>query len=473
MLAAAFAWPVVAVAGEAPASAYNLPGQARTRHCVALKGDQVPLRFADGASTGWFVRADDPSQVGGNHQPCAPGTMEMDLHEVLTTAGGMKLLFHPGGGPSLYRDYVQNGQYGHIALEDLKQLPEPTGDINGKPAPLAGVCYFITPTRIPPDMWYKPNVSHGHSGSTYYTYGNPGYDKTGGHGDWTYINWSWVQNGGAQYPKNKCGGGGMVRALGKRDARFDACNVEAIIGYSYGADNQVNGRVTAFYGRTFAGPGEQGSAIYGWMPHSYQKHGGLIVPCVRRAEVKTVAPMAPLATTNRMERMAWNLLHPMKPDEKLRQALIKQFEGEKDASGRMELLTELSRMDDAQTVMAVLKLLSTEQEPRVREQAVALLGLLASAPGEISHVAAAFAEAYSHGDEGEKLRMLDVMSNLPAAEAVQWVALRWRAGGSETERSAAADALLKLAPRTAVDELLVVEARQLRAGRKVRAGDPE
>ncbi len=112
----------------------------------------------------------------------------------------------------------------------MRSLPKPVGDINGKPAPLAGVRYFITPTRFPRDMWYKPNVSNGHSGSTYYTYGNPGYDKTGGRGDWTYINWSWVQNGGAKYPENKCGGGGMVRALGKRDAIFGACSVEAIVG---------------------------------------------------------------------------------------------------------------------------------------------------------------------------------------------------------------------------------------------------
>ena len=37
----------------------------------------------------------------------------------------------------------------------MQSPPKPTGDINGKPVPLADVRYFITPTRFPRDMWYK------------------------------------------------------------------------------------------------------------------------------------------------------------------------------------------------------------------------------------------------------------------------------------------------------------------------------
>ena len=58
-------------------------------------------------------------------------------------------------------------------------------------------------------------------------------------------------------------------------------------------------------------------------------------------------------------------------------------------------------------------------------------------------------------------------------KAVRWVAMRWRAGGSQTERSAAADGLLKLAPRIAVDQALVREAKKLRAETKVPVADPE
>jgi hypothetical protein len=49
----------------------------------------------------------------------------------------------------------------------------------------------------------------------------------------------------------------------------------------------------------------------------------------------------------------------------------------------------------------------------------------------------------------------------------------WRAGGSESERLAAADAILKLAPRVRMDEALVSEAGKLRAGARVALGEPE
>src|SRR5205823_4753119 len=94
-----------------------------------------------------------------------------------------QLYFHPGGGHDHYRDPVENGLYGHIARQDLKSPPTPAGgNANGKPAPVgdSATTYVITPTRIPRDMYYKPNVEKGTSGSTYYTYGNPGFDKTGG-----------------------------------------------------------------------------------------------------------------------------------------------------------------------------------------------------------------------------------------------------------------------------------------------------
>jgi hypothetical protein len=320
-------------------------------------------------------------------------------------------------------------------------------------------------------MWYKPNVSKGQSGSTYFTYGNPGYDKTGGLGDWTYINWSWVQNGGAKYPANKCAGGGMVRALGKRDAIFEACRVDEIISYAYGTDNRINGRVTAFYGKMFAGPGEKGSEIYGWMPHSYQKSGELIVPCVRRAEVKSHEATLPPPAGDQMVRMAWNLLHPAPPDAAMRQSLVNRYEAEPDTQGRMELLTEISRMDDLQTLAALLRVLSTEKEPRVREQAIALIGYLSAAAHGAAEISAGFAAGYRRADEGEQQRMLEVMSNIAAPETARWITSVWRGAASKSERVAAADALIKLAPRVNVDEVALREARQLRAKQKMPSTD--
>jgi len=139
--------------------------------------------------------------------------------------------------------------------------------------------YLITPTRIPTDMLYKPPSIGG--SPTWYTYGNPGYDKTDGRGDWTYITWSCVQNGGPTYPANVNSGGGLVRALGKRDAIFRRCDVEPLVGVSYGTGDAQNGVVTSIYGSTSAGT--NGQPIYGWIVYSYQKLGQPLVPCVRRA----------------------------------------------------------------------------------------------------------------------------------------------------------------------------------------------
>jgi hypothetical protein len=138
----------------------------------------------------------------------------------------------------------------------------------------------------------------------------------------------------------------------------------------------------------------------------------------------------------------------MPSDANTRQELAKKYDQERDALARMELITELARMDDAQTVAVLLELLLAEKEPGVREQAVAIVGFMASTAKQISTVSAALADNYRRADQREKLRTLDVLSNLPAPEAAEVVTSIWRAAGSEVERSAAADAILKLAPRT-------------------------
>jgi len=406
------------IAAIAPADKFNLPVQRRTRSCVEMKSPRVPLRFADGTPNGFFVRADDPSQQGGNNnKPCPPGCMEIDAHDIITTAAGLKLYFHPGGGPGHYKDPVENGQYGHIAIDDLKSPPPVKPTENGAPAPTrGGATYFITPTRIPRDMWYKPNVSEeGRSGSTYLTYGNPGYDKSNGRGDFTYINWSWVQNGGAKYPENICHGGGMVRALGKRGMIFTAADVAVIVGYSYGADNAVNGRVTAFYGRTTANGGEGGSEIFGWLPHSYQKSGDIIVPCVRRraAPREMGGSNDPKPSADRAERMARSLLYEMTPDPVRRTELLKRLAAERDAQSRMELLTELSRMDDADSVKAMLKVVRDDKESRVREQAIALIGFMRASADDLKSVTAELKAHQSRTtDEREKERVAEALERL-------------------------------------------------------------
>jgi hypothetical protein len=129
-------------------------------------------------------------------------------------------------------------------------------------------------------MFYKPPGVVGNTGARWWTYGNPGWDKTGGRGDWTYIVWSVVQNGSSgYYPADTKSGGGLVRALGKRDKVFHRCDIFKVVGNSYGANDVKNGVVTNIYGKTRADA--TGSWIYGWLVHSYQRTGGPLVPCVR------------------------------------------------------------------------------------------------------------------------------------------------------------------------------------------------
>ena len=407
----------------APADKFNLPVQRRTRTCTEMKGERVPLRFADGTPNGFYVRADDPSKQGGNNnKPCPVACMEIDAHEIITAANGMKLYFHPGGGPGHYKDHVENGQYGHVAREDLKSPPpvKPTG--NGAPAPTrGGATYSIAPTRIPNDMWYKPNVNEeGRSGSTYFTYGNPGYDKSRGRGDFTYINWSWVQNGGDKYPENICHGGGMVRAIGKRGMTFAAADVEPVIGYSYGVDNNINGRVTAFYGRTTAGPGDGGSEIFGWLPHSYQKNGDIIVPCVRRKSApRELSTTTSSPSKDRAVRMASNLLSESTPDAAKRTGLLKKISAERNPEARMEILSELSRMDDVDTLNAMLTLVRRdERDPRVREQAIALIGFMRASAQDDKRVTAELKAHHARAtDEREKQRTLEALEKFGTSQS--------------------------------------------------------
>jgi hypothetical protein len=266
-----------------PSSAWNHDGQQRTHSCAPMKYATATLLFPDATPTGFYARADDPSK-NGSAPDCAYAHVEIDAQEILYTAAGQDLYFHPGGGPGDYINDNDNGQYGHIWVTDLTARPtlQPQ-NINGQgcvasTTPGTAFSYYITPTRIPSDMYYKPPVQTGGS-PRWWSYGNPGYDKTGGRGDWTYLVWSCVQNGSGGYPNNSTSGGGLVRALGKRDKVFHRCDVSKIYAISYGANDSQNGNVTNIYGKTRVDA--SGSWVYGWLVHSYQKSGQALVPCVR------------------------------------------------------------------------------------------------------------------------------------------------------------------------------------------------
>ena len=247
----------------------------------------------------------------------------------------------------------------------------------------------------------------------------------------------------------------MVRALAKRDQLFIAADVAPIVGYSYGPDNQVNGRVTAFYGKTTTGPGEKGDAIFGWLPLCYQKTDEIIVPCVRRSTAAGTIALAPNKSADRLERMALNLISPLKSDDaaqKLRGDFLKRIDAEPDMMARCELITELSRFDDADTVALLLKLLAQQTQPLVREQALATLGFMASTPAQMKTVIPALIADYRRSpDLRLRLRVLDVVANIPSPQSANLLRDAWSNATTDDERFAIADALAKLSPRTTVD----------------------
>ena len=266
-----------------------------------------------------------------------------------------------------------------------------------------GSSYYITPTRIPTDMYYKPPSIGG--SPMWYTYGNPGYDKTDGRGDWTYIVWSCVQQGnGLAYPDNITHGGGLVRALGKRDAIFHRCDVPPIVGISYGPGDVQNGVVTSIYGGTQTDA--NGSWIYGWLVYSYQKTGQPLVPCVRRCSVTTARTTrnAAAAQSSGTNRMSGNLLQSelsLAPAEaaRLRSEWLKRFAAESRATARMEILTEMPQLDDALTVRAMLDLLQSEGDSGVRQQIVLLLGFMRMTRLELKKVSQSLLVAYEKSGE--------------------------------------------------------------------------
>lgn len=268
----------------APASEYNRPLQGRTSDCVKLRDTTalIPLRYPDGTPRGYYVSGQYPvtkRQLNKrdakvpDRSGCPSGTTEIDAREVVNSPVG-KMLFHPGGGSYPYPGgWERWGQYGHILLSDFSEPPsapdpyngQPVG--NGKPCPVAKPGqstygeYYIKPTSIDDDMWYKkPNGKI--TGAGYKNYG----DK--GHGG-MYMVWNWVQNGSpsTEQSDNHLAGGGYVRAVLKRGMLFQRCNVAPLKTVSYGLDNKQNGWMTVVYGKTFTGK----QWLYGWVIHSYEK----------------------------------------------------------------------------------------------------------------------------------------------------------------------------------------------------------
>jgi hypothetical protein len=148
-----------------------------------------------------------------------------------------------------------------------------------------------------------------------------------------------------------------------------------------------------------------------------------------------------------MERMAMNLmseLHLNAPAcAELRSGWTTRFQGEHDAQARKELITEISRVDEPETIRQLLKLLAEEKEARVREQIIVMIGFMAATQAEMKSVRAEFLENYSRSnDERERLRTIEIVSNIPVAESLKFIeAVKKLPPRSDEEPSAIATAL--------------------------------
>lgn len=258
--------PTGAAATEG-AETYNAPGQSHAVVCTRLASSSAPLRFGDGAGTGFEVL----DSFAFDRGPCAPGTVRLDLHEALPSAAG-PLVFHRGGNG--YSD-AQNVKYGELATSDLADpLPDavPSSGGRGATCPLADEPPYRALIRsIPDEMHYKrPQDVPGGSndGASFLHYGDPGADQGDRHDThYGYLLWSFVN----------VRGGGMVRTLLAPGQLMQACDVAPVTMDSWDGAGDVNGRVTARYVRVLAGS----CPLYGWTVWSHTSAGA---PAVAHAE---------------------------------------------------------------------------------------------------------------------------------------------------------------------------------------------
>lgn len=201
-------------------------------------------------------------------------------------------------------------------------------------------------------------------------------------------------------------------------------------------------------------------------PHSnvHLKSSGSF-PAVPSSTTPAAEARADLVELARMRRMAENLAKPelsLAPAvaARLRQDWLERFCGETNCMARMEIVTEMPQLDDAQTVRALLTMLHQESDSGVRQQIVLILGFMRATAFQMKEVGEALQLAYTHASPmEERRRILEVVSNLPTTESVRWISAAFAANErSPEERLAAAAGLFKLAPRVAIEREQIRQA---------------
>ena len=219
--------------------------------CARLTSPTAPLLYGDASPTGFGL--DDQRTFDDNR--CLPGTVRLDLHELIPSTEG-PLAFHRGGNG--YHD-DQNVKYGELAWQGLAgPLPAPVLSRGGRGAPCdlaPGAASRVDVRSIPAEMHYKrpQDVASGsNNGASFMHYGDPASDQGSRHDiHYSYLLWS--------FPNVR--GGGIVRTLLKGDDVIRPCDVVPITMDSWDRAGAVNGRVVARYVRLMAGS----CPVYGWM----------------------------------------------------------------------------------------------------------------------------------------------------------------------------------------------------------------
>jgi len=205
----------------------------------------------------------------------------------------------------------------------------------------------------------------------------------------------------------------------------------------------------------------------------------------RKAKLAVTIPSAQRLTPaaeaerNRTKRMGDNLLKPelsltTEAAATMRAEWKSRWATEQDAMARMEIITEMPQLDDALTIRFLLDLLEHEEDSKVRQQIVLMLGFMRTTHFQMGEVTRVLAQQYRKSqDEEERARTVEVMSNLPHPEAARFIGVAFSGGTNEAEKLRVAAGLFKLAPRIAVEEGVIVEVTEWLRRQSAGASKPE
>ena len=164
------------------------------------------------------------------------------------------------------------------------------------------------------------------------------------------------------------------------------------------------------------------------------------------------------AENARMNRMSENLLKPqlqLSPENaaRLRTEWADKFRKQPNPLARQEIITEMVQLDDGKTIDTMVGLFSAEPHPAVRDQIILIWGYMRATAKDMPKVCAELMKAYDRGAPPERARILDIVSNLPMKESIQFMKTAFNSPKASAEdRFNAAEGLFKLAPRVEVEK---------------------